>query len=302
VVRLHFQEKPWDLYIAVGYTVVLAAVLLTLNVGNLLAILLVLFVPGYVLVAALFPGTILAGRPEIDWIERIALSFGLSIAVVPLLGLLLNFTPFGIRFAPIVATITLFTVGVGYAAHWRRMRLPAERRLSLTVDLGLPEWQEYGALDKVLTVALIASIVVAGATLAYVVLTPRPGETFTEFYILGPGGNASGYPTNLTVNETGSVILGVANHEGATVNYSVRIDLVGVQIVYNATSRFNETVEVNRTTWTQIPITVADGANWTRSYTFSIAYRGLWKVQFLLFKGGDFSIAYRELHLFVRVS
>jgi uncharacterized membrane protein len=301
-VRLHFQEKPWDLYVAVGYTVVLAAVLLALNVGNLLAILLVLFVPGYVLVAALFPGSLVPEKPEIDWIERIALSFGLSIAVVPLLGLLLNFTPFGIRFAPIVSTITLFTVGVGYVAYWRRMRLPAERRLSLTMDLGLPDWQEYGALDKVLTVALIASIVIAGGTLTYVVLTPRPGETFTEFYILGPGGNASAYPTNLTVNETGRVILGVANHEGATVNYTVRVDLAGIRIVYNATSGFNETVEVNRTTWTQIPITVADGANWTRSYTFSISYHGLWKVEFLLFKGGDFSVAYRELHLFVKVS
>lgn len=300
--RLHFQEKPWDLYVSVGYTAVMAAGLLALSVGNLLAILLVLFVPGYVLVAALFPGSLTPEKPEIDWIERIALSFGLSIAVVPLLGLLLNFTPFGIRFAPIVATITLFTVGVGYAAYWRRMQLPSERRLSLTVDMGVPEWKEYGMLDKVLTIALVASIVVAGATLAYVVLAPRPGEAFTEFYILGPGGNASGYPTNLTVNETGSVILGVANHEGAAVNYSVRIDLVGVQIVHNVTSGLNETVEVNRTTWTQIPISVADGANWTQAYGFSIPYVGLWKVQFLLFKDGDFASAYRELHLFATVT
>ncbi len=115
--RLHLQETPWDLYAAVGYTAVLCAVLLLLNVGDVLAILLVLFVPGYVLVAALFPGAIIEGKPEIDWIERIALSFGLSIAVVPLLGLLLNFTPWGIRFVPIVATIALFTVGIGYAAY-----------------------------------------------------------------------------------------------------------------------------------------------------------------------------------------
>jgi len=44
-------------------------------------------------------------------------------------------------------------------------------------------------------------------------MMPRLGETFTEFYILGPGGNASCYPTNLTVNETGGVILGLMNHE-----------------------------------------------------------------------------------------
>ncbi len=295
--RLHFQEKPWDLYAAVGYTVVMAAVLLALNVGNVLAILVVLFVPGYVLVAALFPR-----NTEIDWIERIALSFGLSIAVVPLLGLLLNFTPWGIRFAPIVATILVFTVGVGYAAYWRRMREPPDRRLAASITLGLPEWKEYSTLDKGLTFALAASIVVAAGTLTYVVLTPRPGETFTEFYLLGPGGNASGYPTNLTVNGTGRVIIGVVNHEAATVNYTVRVDLVGVRIVYNATAGFNETVEVNRTTWSSFPLTLADGQNWTRPYTFSIATVGPWKVQFLLYKDGDFSSAYRELHLYVRVS
>ncbi len=204
--RLHFQVTPWDLVVAMGYVVVMAATLLALGVGNFLAILLVLFVPGYVLVAALFPGSLTRGTPETGWLERIALSLGLSIAVVPLLGLLLNFTPWGIRFAPIVVTIAGFTVGVGYAAYWRRMRLSPERRLSLSVDLAMPAWKEYSALDKGLTVALAASIVVAGGTLAYVVLTPRSGETFTEFYILGPGGNASGYPTNLTVNETGSVM------------------------------------------------------------------------------------------------
>ncbi len=299
--RLHFQEKPWDLYAAVGYTAVMAAVLLVLNVGNLIAILLVLFVPGYVLVAALFPGATVERKPEIDWIERVALAFGLSIAVVPLLGLLLNFTPWGIRFVPIVVTIALFTVGVGYAAYWRRMRLPPERRLSLTVDLGVPDWKDYSALDKGITVALAASIVVAGGTLAYVVLTPRPGETFTEFYILGPGGNASGYPTNLTVNETGNVIVGVNNHEGASVNYTLRIDLVGVVIVYNATAGFNETVPVNDTVWTWRNLTVANGANWTDPYAFSIPKPGLWKVEFYLYKDPVLTAVYRELHLYVTV-
>ena len=167
--------------------------------------------------------------------------------------------------------------------------------------MGLPEWDAYSTVDKGLTVALAGSIVVAGSTFAYIVLTPRPGETFTEFYILGPGGNASGYPTNLTVNETGGVIIGVVNHEAAAAIYTVRVDLVGVRIVYNATAGFNETVEVNRSTWTWLNLTVADGANWTHPYSFSIAYVSLWKVQFLLFKDGDFSNAYRELHLFVRV-
>jgi len=297
VIRLHFQEKPRDLYAACGYTLIMSLVLLAFGEGSILAMLLVLFVPGYMLVATLFPG-----NSEIDWIERIALSFGLSIAVVPLLGLLLNFTPWGIRFVPIVVTIAVFTAGVGYGAYWRRMRLLPESRLSLTVDLATPDWKAYSALDRILTVALVASIIVAAGTLAYVVTTPRPGERFTEFYILGPGGNASAYPTNLTVNETGGVILGVVNHEAATAGYTVRVDLVGVRIVYNATSGFNETVEVNRTTWSRFNVTLADGRNWTQPYTFRISYVGLWKIQFLLFKDGDFASAYRGLHLFVRVA
>ncbi len=300
--RLRFQVKPWDLYAAVGYAAIMAAVLLVLNVGNLAAVLLVVFVPGYLLVALVFPGMTEGGKPEISWVDRIALSLGLSIAVVPLLGLLLNFTPWGIRFSSIVLTTTLFAIGVGYAAYWRRMRLPAERRLSLTVEVGVPNWNEYAGVDKVLTFALAASIVVAGGTLAFVVLAPRPGETFTEFYILGRGGNASAYPTNLTVNETGHVIVGVNNHEGASVNYTLRIDLVGVRIVYNATAGFNETVEVNRTTWTWQNLTVADGANWTEPYAFSIPKAGLWKVEFDLYKDPDLVNVYRVLHLYVTVT
>ena len=297
MVRLHFQARPWDLYAAVSYSALMTGIFLVFNVGDFLGIVLVLFVPGYVVVALLFPS-----NPEIGWIERIVLSSSVSVSVVPLLGLLQSFTPWGIGFASVAGLLALFVLGVGYVAYWRRMRLPADKRLAATLNLELAAWQEYPVLDKVLTITLTASIVVVAGTLAYVVTTPRPQERFTEFYLLGPGGNASVYPTNLTVNETGGVIIGVVNHEVAIANYTVRIDLVGVRLVYNATSGFNETVEVNRTTWSTFNVTLADGRNWTRPYTFRISDTGLWKVQFLLFKGGDTASVYRELHLFIRVT
>ena len=140
---LHIQRKPWDLYIVIGYTIALCAALLAVGSGNFFTVGLVFFGPGYVLIAALFPGD-----NDLDWIERIALSFGLSIVVLPLLGLLLNFTPLGIRFSPTVMMIALVTIGVGYAAHSRPMRLPAAQRLSLTIGLGVPNWKVYGLFDR----------------------------------------------------------------------------------------------------------------------------------------------------------
>ena len=78
--------------------------------------------------------------------------------------------------------------------------------------------------------------------------------------------------------------------------------VIDLRFVAIATSGFNETVEVNRTTWSTFNVTLADGRNWSQPYTFRINFTGLWKVQFLLFKDGDFSSAYRELHLYVRVT
>jgi len=82
----------------------------------------VLFIPGYVAVEALFP----KGR-ELDGIERLALSVGLSLAMVPLVGLLLNYTPWGIRLDPIMASLTILTIGLALVAFARRFKLSVER-------------------------------------------------------------------------------------------------------------------------------------------------------------------------------
>jgi uncharacterized membrane protein len=296
-VRLGFQRRPWDLYLAVGYTLLTSAGLLAVGGGNLVGILLVLFVPGYVLVALLFPN-----NTEVGWIERIVLSFGLSFAVAPLLGLFLSFTPWGIRFAPIITAIAVFTATLGSGAYLRRMQLPVDQRLSFTVELGMPDLKEYSVLEKRVIVVFSLGIVIALGTSTYVAFTPRPAVTYTDFYILGPGGNTSDYPTKLLVNQTGNLILGLTNHEGTTVNYTVRVDLIGVAIVHDPGSGFNKTIEVNRTTWTWINKTVVVGASWTQAYGFSIESPGLWKVHFLLFKGGDFSSSYRQAQLFVTVA
>lgn len=269
-----------------------AALLITGPVRIVLGLILILVLPGYVLVAAFFPA-----KKDLDWIERVALSVGLSIAVVPLLGLLLNFTPWGIRLDPIMAALAIFIAGVGLLAYWRRMRLPTEDRLELTLEVGRPAWGEYSALDKTLTVSLVLSLITAGGVLAYVVAVPRPGERFTEFYILGPGGKAEKYPTNLTPGAIGTVIVGVVNHEGRLVNYTVAVSLEEYNVTRNATGALVKSL-VGSSLLDQFPILLQDSGRSERNVSFFVPQVGLFRFELQLFIQGS-TAPYRELHLWV---
>jgi hypothetical protein len=66
---------------------------------------LVLFLPGFALIELLY-----AKREELDDLTRFALSIGLSLALVPLAGLALNFTPFGIRLLPVASSLAGLTI------------------------------------------------------------------------------------------------------------------------------------------------------------------------------------------------
>jgi hypothetical protein len=76
-----------------------------------LGLVFVLFIPGYVTVEALFPKS-----SEFDSLERFALSVGLSIAIVMFVGLVLNYTPWGIRLTPIVISLTIVSLGLVLAS------------------------------------------------------------------------------------------------------------------------------------------------------------------------------------------
>lgn len=243
----------------------------------------VLFLPGYVLIAALFPG-----KKDLDPIERVALSFGLSIAIVPLIGLGLNFTPWGIRLVPIIISLTIFIMLMAFIAHFRRLKLNEDMRFevnfkdmfsSIKTEIAKPE----NRTDKILTAVLIISIIASLFMVVYVIVTPKQGEKFTEFYLLGPKGKAEGYPTNLTLGKADSVIVGIVNHEYDTVNYTLRVKL-------NDDILKEEQIQTaNNQTWEQ-PV----------NFTPSRAGTGL-KLQFLLYKERNFTAPYRDTHLWVNV-
>ncbi len=137
--RILFDRLPGNLALVILLTLscipfVLVPPLNETPLRIILGLLLVLFLPGYSLIAALFPR-----KDDLDGIERIALSFGLSIAVVPLLGLALNYTPFGIRLVPILVVLSVFTVSLAVVAGVRRQGLPEGERFVVVVD-GWGQW------------------------------------------------------------------------------------------------------------------------------------------------------------------
>ena len=75
----------------------------------------VLYLPGFALIESLFPR-----RGDLSPLERLALSIGLSLALVPLVGLLLNYTPWGIRLNPVFASLALLTVALAATAAARK--------------------------------------------------------------------------------------------------------------------------------------------------------------------------------------
>ena len=239
----------------------------------------VLFFPGYTLIAALFPK-----KDSIGGIERVALSFGLSIAVVPLVGLILNYV-WEISLYPILISTTVFIVIMCIVTYFRRRQLEPEQRFEPKLNLQVPQWKGQGRLDRALSVILAIAIVAVIGTLIYVVENPKTGERFTEFYILGSNGTAQGYPKELAVGENAEVTIGIINHEGEDTSYQVRINIDSAQVKE------------------LVPMTLANEQKWEGNVSFTPTKIGNnQKVDFLLYNGSGESEPTHELHLWMNVS
>ncbi len=138
-------------------------------------------------------------------------------------------------------------------------------------------------IDRIVSYILILVIVVALASVVYIIINPSSGEKFTEFYILGSDGKAGNYPTNLTVGENGTVFIGIVNHEETSVGYQLVVR-------YGNVIFKNETFKLKNKEKKEIP------------FTFRLNKSGMrQKLEFLLYKLPDNQHPYRSLDLLINV-
>lgn len=288
------RQPPLDLLLTAALVILTDIfVLVPLLSGSFLrtifGLLLVLFLPGYALTAALLPA-----KKDLEGIERALLSSGLSIAISPLMGLGMNYTTWGIREIPVLIGLSVFTLLICGVAYYRRVKLPETEAFGVTVEnsisvLKAEFLEEPGSgADKALAALLAISILVSIGSLAYVIGNPRGEEAFTEFYILGPDRVAEGYPTEYVPGSSGTVIVGITNHEHRTVDYTMEIRLKNNSLPLPEDQKY---------------IRLDHNESWEAPVTFTPSIEGKnMKLEFLLFNETEKNVPYRNTHLWINVT
>ena len=247
-------------------------------VSLVLGLIFALFLPGYALMAAVFPK-----RHDLDTVRRLALSFGFSIVVVPLVGVFLNYTPWGIGIYSVLISLLVFIIIAAAAAWFRRRRIIPEERFEPRFHFSLAGFRGRQHLwDVVLLVLLLVVIVGAISTLVYVA---RPAEEpwFTEFYMLGPEGRAENYPDVVVLGEEAAITLGVINHERVASEYSMRVFIEGKTVAEVATG------------------TLEHGEGWEQKDSFTPLEVGEAQLVEIWLYREDKNIAYYVLRLWIDV-
>ena len=289
--KISFTKYPIDIFLCILWSILLFLMTLLSEDSTLRTIIglpFLLFIPGYLLLFTLFPTK--KNTKGIDIIERIALSFALSLAIVPLIGFFLNYTPFGIRLQTILISLLIFILILSVIGIYRWKKTTPDKRFIISFEISLPKTKN--RIETILIIILAISILIACATLIYVITTPKIGEQFTEFYVLGPTGIIGDYPRNITLGENASVIIGLVNHEYNTINYTIEIWLIEQTTHYNESTKTNDTIYTHMWFMEKISQTLNHtpptnekewNPQWEQNYTFQINRKGEYRLTFLLF-------------------
>ncbi len=255
--RKSVRAVPTDLVLLLVYLALGDAVLLhdaaTRPLRTVVGLPILLLFPGYALLAVLFPkknesfptGNLTAGRGKktdnprgLGLVERIALSFGLSIALLPVFGIGLSVMGLALETTEILQVLTVAIVVLTLGGAVRRLYVDPRERFRVPFGTWLTDLREATigaptALDAILNVVIAIGIVLAFTSLGLGLVTPQSGESYTQFQLLTANGSndytASGYPRTIEAGESRSLVTSIVNEENERTTYTVVVQLQRVQ-------------------------------------------------------------------------
>lgn len=238
-----------------------------------------LFLPGFLLTAVLFPK-----KDEIDGLTRITISVGLSIIIVPLIGLLLNYLSLGVKLLPMMLSLIFLDTFLLFLSWYRQTNLPEEKRFSLTLTIDLLKWSNKTKGTNIIHTALLITGFLLIFTSVFILSSPKTGKSFTEFYITGLDDKTAGYPKQLQVGENGTVKAVIVNNEHQKTRY--RMDILVDGDIFQTIS----------------PIDIENQEKQEITVLFNTEeLEDLVNVEFLLYRDGQDMKPYRQLRLWVEI-
>ncbi|MCU4752494.1 DUF1616 domain-containing protein [Halobacteria archaeon AArc-curdl1] len=243
-----------------------------------LAIPLVLFLPGYALVSALFPdkpndpyhpfdehktglGNPLLVSGGLQPIERFILSSVFSVFLVPVIALIPAATPGGLTLETVLSGISIVTVVFAVIAIISRYRCQPERRYVPSFSFAPLFFRSRPTLFNASSyrpynIAIVLSLFLVVASVGFAVTNPPQPDGYTEFSIETDdvtGDLETMYESAYTSGETETLNTSITNHEHDQQTYTTV--LLIQQVSYeDGDVTVHETDELDRQT-----TTVADG-------------------------------------------
>ena len=286
-------------------------------VGRAILIPLVFFLPGYALTAAAFPGAptgstsrstgrIQPSPDGIDDLERVALGFGASVAMLPLVGMSLRWLGLPVNHLTVTASLAAITVAGAVVATARRATLaPADRYPVPFAKSLLPNRSSRGITDLAVNLTLAFTIVLAAVSVGYVMANPQPADGATNFYILAPDENeelvADQYPEELTADEPVTIGVGIDHGGQDPAEYTIVVLLE--RIDHESDHEVIEREKLEEDT-----VRLGPGETWTERMSLTPTMTGQnLRLTFLLFDGDPGHSPTREearvhLHLWADVT
>ena len=191
-----------------------------LSVARLVvAVLFVFLVPGYCLAAMLFPHA-----DDLDMLERAGLSLGLSVALLPVLALVLDQLGVGLRLESFLWGEIFLCALLSALVLLQRLLLPPGQAFAPRLGRGISyQWYGMDASGRRTVIAVLVFMLLVGSATAWVVHTSPTNRTTSEFYMLGSGGLAQDYPRQVVVGQPIELTGGITNLEPDAQTFRVEI-------------------------------------------------------------------------------